>query len=519
MGRIAQMFERREATPSKLLFEWLGPKTASGVHVTEEKALALPAVWAAVNRISSTVASLPLIVYRRTEEGKERAPQHWAYQLLHDAANPYMTAMAFRRTLQAHALLWGNGYALIEWDNTGQAKALWPLDPSITTPVWVIADGERRVVYDTVVNGRTERLMDWQVLHIPGLGFDGLRGYSVIAMEREAVGLGLAMQEMTGRVVANNAVPPIVIMRNDNPSFETQKRIVEAFRQLSSGDNIGRIGMLAEGMQIKELSMSLEDAQFIAQRNYTVLEIARIFNIPASILEAADKAPTYASAEQFNLWYIQHTVRPWLVAWEQALQLRLFVGRDKKRYFAEHNVEGLLRADTAARAQFYKDMWDRGMLTANQVAELENWNPIGPEGDERFVPLNMVPLKQALQGVPQRSLEPVYDDAYKRILRRAKADIMREVEKRARNSTLDGFAQWLEDFLDEHQEFAERALLPVCEAEGRAGEAREAAKRHAKTLREALKPLISDGKTAGNDLISGISERFSVWLDNPKEVF
>lgn len=523
MGRLARLFDRSQtsglANPAAWLVDLLtGGKTTSGISVTEEKAMALPAVYSAVNRISSTVATLPLHVYRRTEQGKERAEKHPAYALLHDSPNPYMTAKQFRQALTGHALLWGNGYALIERNGAGLLVALWPLDPSVTSPQWAEVDGERRIVYQTTINGRSEQLMDYQVLHIAGLGFDGLKGYPVIRMEREAVALGLAMQEMTGRVVANNAVPPIVITRPDQIGFDVQERIVNAFKKMSAGG----VGMLTEGMSITPLDIPLKDAEFLAQRNYTVLEVARMFNIPATLLDASDKAATYASAEQFNLWYVQHTVMPWLVAWEQALHLRLFVGIERRRYFAEHNVDGLLRADTAARSQFYKDMWDRAVFSVNDIRALENHNPIGPEGDKRFVPLNMVELSQA--GKPQvepvrQRMYPVYLDAYGRILRRAKADITREAERRAKSGTLDGFAPWLDEFLDGHRSWVADQLRPACLAEGRAGAEEDLARDHVKRLRDDLKSLISDPKTAGNALIMGISERFSVWLDNPKEVF
>lgn len=529
MGRIAKLFEAREALiPISKPETWLaelvfGRPTTSGVRVSEEGALALPAVWSAVSRISSTAGSLPLHVYRRAAGGKERAEQHPAYSLLHDSPNLFMTAMQFRQALVGHVLLWGNAYALIERDQAGQLMGLWPLSPADTKAYWVRVDGQKRVVYRTMVDGKPEQLMDYQVLHIAGLGFDGLQGYSVIQMEREAVGLGLAMQEMMGRVTANNAVPPVILQHPKNIDFETQKKIVEMFQGQSGGDRRGRTGIIVDGMTVTKLDMPLKDAEFLAQRNYTVQDVARMFNIPASMLEAADKAPTYASAEQFNLWYMQHTVRPWLVLIEQAIRLRLFVGLEQRRYFAEHNLDGLLRGDTAARSQFYKDMWDRGIYSINDIRSLENQNGVGPDGDKRFVPLNMVPLDQA--GKPpadsgtQRSLDPVYRDAFSRVLRRARADIMRELEKRARAGDLAGLVPWLDGFLADHEAFAERNLRPVYEAEGSPDQAMQAARRHRTTLESDIKTAISEAKLGENDPVLVISEAFSQWLENPEEVF
>lgn len=508
------------ANPQGWLVELFGGKTTSGVQVTEEKALCLPAVWSAVNRISSTIASLPLHVYRRRETGKEKAVQHPAYTLLHDAPNPLMTAMQFRRTLTAHVLLWGNGYAYIERDGAGNPVALWPLSPAATFPVLVEVNGEQRLVYQTTINGQAKQLMDYEVLHVAGLGFDGIRGYSVIAMEREAVGLGLAMQEMTGRVVANNAVPPIVLIHPGELSREGQRNLAKAWKEDYGGDNTGKVAVLSEGIKIEQLGMPLKDAEFLAQRNYTVLDIARIFNIPATMLEGADKAPTYASAEQFNLWFVQHTIRPWLVAWEQAISLRLFTGLERKRYFAEHSIEGLLRGDSQARAEYYTKMFQIGALSINDIRELENQNSIGPEGDKHFVPLNMVSIDQAgAPSQPARSLEPVIADARGRILRRAKADIMREAEKRVKAGELDGFLIWLEDFCVDHIEFTERNLLPVYEAQGNPSEARITAKNHTEKLKNGLISAIFEAKIGQKDIISVLNACFLGWQTDLEEVF
>lgn len=526
MGRIAQLFERRYISgltkPEKWLVELLGgTKTTSGVQVTEEKALCLPAVWSAVNRISSAVASLPLHVYRRRDNGKEKAAQHPAYILLHDTPNPYMTAVQFRRALTAHVLLWGNGYAYIERDKAGNLIALWPLSPASTWPAWVEVGGERRLIYNTTIDGQAKQFMDYEVLHIAGLGFDGLQGYSVIAMEREAVGLGLAMQEMTGRVVANNAVPPIVLIHPGELTREGQKNLAKAWKEDYGGENTGKVGVLSENIKIEKLGMPLKDAEFLAQRNYTVLDIARIFNIPATMLEGADKAPTYASAEQFNLWFVQHTIRPWLVTWEQAISLRLFTGLERKRYFAEHSIEGLLRGDSQARAEYYAKMFQIGVFSINDIRELENQNSIGSDGDKHFVPLNMVSVDRAGQPTPQpaRNLEPIVADARARILRRAKADIMREAEKRAKNGDLDGLPIWLEEFCADHAEFTERNLLPIYEVLGSPSEARIVARNHVEKLKDGLIFAVFQVKLGQMDIISAFNSRFLGWQVNHEEVF
>lgn len=509
MGIISQLFERRsQIIPSenRWLIDFLGGQpTSAGIHVTEEKSLTLPAVWSAVTRISSTVSSLPLHVYQRDSEGKQKAPNHPLYPLLHDSPNPLMTAMQFRRTLTAHVLLWGNGYAWIQRNPRGQVEALWPLPPDSTTPQLTEVDGQPRIIYHTVLFGQTKTLMDYEVLHIAGLGYDGIRGYSVIGMEREAVSLGLSMQTLAGRLMGNNAIPPTVLVHPGSLSPEAQRNLVKAWREDYGGPNQGKIGVLSEGIEIKQLSMPLKDAEFLAQRNYTVADIARIFNIPLSMLEGSDKAATYASSEQFNLWYIQHTVRPWLITWEQAISLRLFTDQERKTYFAEHSIEGLLRGDSQARAEFYSKMFSIGAFSINDIRELENMNDI-PDGDKHFVPLNMTSLDQ-----PQVNIDPIVSDARNRILRRAKADIMREAEK---TTDWQAFSKWLDSFLVDHYAFTEKNLSPIYESIRNPSGAGIAARKHIDLLSSKIKSALSE-----SDPLPVLTNIFSQLLIHPEEVF
>lgn len=507
------------------LINWIGAgKTAAGVQVSEEKALSLPAVFSVIDRLSSVEAALPLHLYKRIATGKKLADDRNLYSILHDAANPLMTAVQFRKTMMIHLLLWGNAFSWIERDTSGQIVALWPLDPAQTS-VLVSYTGvpetvpEMNIVYQTTFRGQTRKFMSYDVLHLMGFSLDGIVGLSPIRLEREAIGLGLSMQQMMGFLVANNATPPIVLQTPPTMGHEAAKNLHASWMRRNSGENAGQVGLLEEGAQVVKLDQPLKDIEFLGQRGYTVKDVARIYNVPLAML-AEDQTATYASAEQFDLWLVKYTLTPWLVIIEQGIALKLLTAAERKKFYAKHALEGLLRGNAQARSQFYKAMAETGFYSINNVLELEDMNTIGPDGDKHMVPLNYTTIDQ-LGKAPEavRSLEPVYLDAYGRILRRAKADITREAERRAKNGSLDGFAAWLDDFLEEHQAFAERALRPACEAEGRAGEAESLAKTHAKRLKDDLKALTNDPKTAGDALISGISERFSVWLDNPKEVF
>ncbi len=532
MGRISQLFEPRGAVMSseKAVLELfdITPST-TGVRVTEESALTYAAVFACVRVIAETVGSLPLNVYRRSGDGgKEKALDHPLYMLLHDAPNDHMTAMALRKTLMAHALLWGNAYALIERNGAGRVTGLQLLSPSATWPEWVDVNDQRALVYKTVRGNQPKVYLPHEILHIAGLGFDGVRGYSPIALHREGISLALAMQQMAGRVISNDARPGVVVTHPKSLGEKAVSNIQESWNKQHQGiANKGRIAVLEEGADIKTIeTMPLADAQFLEQRKFSRSEIASIFLVPPHKIGDLERA-TFSNVEQQNIQFVTDTIRPWLVAFEQAIQLRLFTGLERRRYFAEHNLDGLLRADTAARSQFYKDMWDRGVFSINDILSLENRNSIGADGDQRFVPLNMVPLSAAgkIQTAPapnpppKRSLAPVYQDAMSRILRRAQADILREAEKRVSKGDIGGLSAWLGAFFHEHQGFAERALTPACEADGCPASAATLAERHVEALENRLSLALSEAKEGQNDAVLALKQEFSALNMSPIDVF
>jgi HK97 family phage portal protein len=366
-----------------------GKPSASGISVNEYTALNLSAVWAAVTVIAGTIASLPLILYKRLPNGgKERDVDHPTYELLHDAPNPEMTAMVFRETLQAHVLLWGNGYAEIQRDEAGRPKALWPITPDVIEPFR--EDGSGRLRYRvTQTNGAQVTLDPDRILHIPGLGFDGIRGYSVIYKARESLGLLSASERFGSTFFGNGAWPGLVAQHPGKLNEAAHTRLKTSLNEALQGPNRAHsVIVTEEGIKIEKTTIPPNDAQFLETRRFQILEVARWFNIPPHKLRDLERA-TFSNIEQQGIdWVID--LRLWLVRWEQEIRRKLISRLERKRQFAEHLVDGLLRGDTATRYGAYSVARNWGWMSTNEIRSLENLNPV-EGGDMYLVPLNMVP--------------------------------------------------------------------------------------------------------------------------------
>ena len=498
---ISKWLERRSsASDLKNPSDWLlsaftGAPTRTGVRVSESTALKLTAVFACVRILSETVASLPLPVYRRVPGGgKERAPDHPLYTVLHDIANPEMTAMVFRETIMSHCVTWGNGYAYIIRDNAGRVRELWPLLPDRTRPERNKQTGELYYI-TTRLDGQQIKLPPRDVLHIPGLGWDGIKGYSPIHMAREAIGLGLATEEFGARFFGQGTHIGGVAEHPGKLGEQAHKNLTESLNAAYQG--LGKshlLLILEEGMKYQKIGIPPNDAQFLETRKFQVTEIARIFRVPPHMLADLERA-TFSNIEHQSIEFVVHTIRPWLVRWEQAIKMRLFSELERQTYFAEHIVDGLLRGDIQSRYQAYAVGRQNGWLSANDIREKENMNPIEDGGDIYLVPLNMVPANQTsmepqpsppsnngddennnrtVQFNEQRGIrsatarqrlstayEKVFRDAAERIVKREKADIKRALNKffGERGSAL--FDEWLQNFYDEAPEWIQRIMLPV----------------------------------------------------------
>jgi HK97 family phage portal protein len=383
-----------------------GGETASGKSVNHHSALKLSAVWACTKVISEDVAKLPLPVYQRLERGKERAREHPLYRALNTRFNPEMSAYNGRRTLQAHVLNWGAAFAEIERNGMGDIIGLWPLLPDRTRVERV---GGRKIVV-TRVGGKDVPLDADTVLHIPGLGFDGLRSYSVIGMARQAIASALAAEEYGARFFGGGAIPGGVIKRKDTLSEQAQARLRRSWNAMHQGlTGAQRIAILDEGMEYEKIGIPPEDAQFISARQHGVEDVIRYYRVPPHKVQHLLHAGVRANVEAENISYVTDTLQSWLVCWEQEINGTLFELAEQSEFFAEHLVEGLLRGDSAARSDFYQRGINNGWLTPNEAREMENRNPM-EGGDRLFVPLNLVPLDSPMLDEPTLGAPPS-DDA------------------------------------------------------------------------------------------------------------
>lgn len=398
------------ATPEKWVEDWFsgGGQTAAGVQVSEETALHYSPFFAGVNAISSDIGKLPLPLYERLEpRGKRRAREHPLYPVLHDQANDLMGAMVFRRTVTGHALTWGTGYAYVDWTDAGTVAGLWPLRPDRIRPD-VVHTGRGKMtvtwIYQDPGLGISTRLFRDEVLPVGGLGYDGLRGYSVVAMARQSIGLGLAAERYGASFFANGSRPGGVL--KTPKSFRDDKareRLKTDWENLHKGlDRAQRIAILEEGMEWQQIGIPPEDAQFLETRRFGVEDMARWLRLPPHKIAHLERS-TNNNIEHQALEYVTDTLQSWLVGWEQAIQMRLLTTLEKPRFFAEHLVAGLLRGDLKTRYEAYAIGRNWGWWSADDVRELENANPLPDgKGQEYLQPLNMVPVTAGAVEAPRR---------------------------------------------------------------------------------------------------------------------
>lgn len=410
MGILSGLFRSRDKPTDRTAgsaYSFFLGGTASGKYVTERSAMQMTAVYCCVRILSEAVASLPLQFYRYSDDGgKEKAVEHPLYFLLHDEPNPEMTSFIFRETLMTHLLLWGNAYSQIIRNGKGEVVALYPLMPD---RMKVDRDEHGRLYYEYTVYdaddvdgrkgtdkvGRTVRLQPHDVLHIPGLGFDGLVGYSPIAMAKNAIGLAIATEEYGSKFFANGAAPSGVL---EHPgTIKDPSKVRESWQATFGGSgNANKIAVLEEGMKYTPISISPEQAQFLETRKFQIDEIARIFRVPPHMIGDLEKS-SFNNIEQQSLEFVKYTLDPWVSRWEQAMVRALLTPDEKKKYFFKFNVDGLLRGDYQSRMNGYATARQNGWMSANDIRELENLDRIPAEqgGDLYLINGNMTKLEDA----------------------------------------------------------------------------------------------------------------------------
>ena len=361
----------------------------SGEKVDESSALQISTVYACVRLLAETVASLPLHLYRYTDEGKERATDHPLYKILYRQSNPEMTSFSFRETIMTHLLLWGNAYAQIIRDGKNGVLGLYPLLPE-NVEIDRMESGELYYIYHAYtdeVPGENNKDITFrrdEILHIPGLGFNGLVGFSPIALMKNALGTTLAV-ERYGSSFFKNGAQPIGVLEHPGV-LKNPERIRENWADVYGGPrNAHKVAVLEEGMSYKPISLPPEDSQFLSTREFGVEEICRIFRVPPHMVQDLKRA-TFNNIEHQSIDFVMHTIMPWLVRIEQGIIKDVLVEEEQDEYFPKFNVDGLLRGDYKSRMEGYAIGFSNGFLSPNCIRKLEDMDPIPDElGGNVFV--------------------------------------------------------------------------------------------------------------------------------------
>ena len=346
-------FHSRDKPQNRLgsAFSFLFGGTTAGKAVNERTAMQASAVHACVRVLAEAVAGLPIHLYQYTGDGgKERVPDHPLYTLLHDTPNPEMTSFVFRETLMTHLLLWGNAFSQIVRDGRGRVLALYPLLPS-KMDVRRAKNGEllytyRRDQEESRINpdSGTVTLRREDVLHIPGLGFDGIIGYSPIAMAKNSVGMALAVEEYGSAFFSNGANPGGVL---EHPGIiKDVQRVKDTWNTVYQGSgNAHRLAVLEEGLKYHAIGIPPDQAQYLETRKFQIAEIARIFRVPLHLVGDLDRA-TFGNIEHQSLEFTKYTLNPWVTRWEQSLQQALILPSERSRYFIKFSLTGYYAVHT-----------------------------------------------------------------------------------------------------------------------------------------------------------------------------
>jgi len=465
MGFIKNSIEKRSAFKATDPRYWLGlsgNKSNAGVSVTVNTAMRVSAVFACVSVLASTFAYVPWKTYRRLTRGKEPATDHRLYKVLHDRPNPEQNSFTFRSTAMAQALLHGNAYAEIEFNNRGLPVALWPL------PAWRVKPlrtQEKELFYQLTLPDGPKNLPPYQVWQLMGLSTDGASGLSVIQQAREPIGLAIATEQFGATYFSQGANVGGVV---EHPKIMTgpasdrlYSRLNEKYAGLGSAN---RLMLLEEGMHYQKVGIPPNDSQFIESRQFQIEDIARMFHVPLHMIGHLLRS-TNNNIEQQGIEFVVYTMNPWFVNCEQETNFKLF-GLDSG-YFNEFLVDGLLRGDSAARSAYYQQLFYIGALSPNDIREKENMNPVDG-GDNYYTQLNMIPLQDAglnqqntaplnletrskkgsavHRGRVARSYLPVFEAAAAQVVKAEVSAVRRAAKKYFTERSVDQWQIWLEDF-------------------------------------------------------------------------
>ncbi len=454
-----------------------GVKTAAGRRITPKGALSLAAYYACLRVISEDIAKMPLRVYRRmSPRGREPLPNHPVDPLVHRTPNEEQTAIAFREMVTHWAMGWGKGCAKIERGPGGQPISLMAIHPD---RIRLQRTKEAKRIYqvriDNQANGKDQRYMTVQprdMLHITGFG-----GYALSVLAGESIALGMEAERFGGSFFGNGAVPGSVLEHPGKISSDAKKHLTESIQKEHGGaSQRHKVLLVEEGITWKQMTIPPEQAQFIATQQFSVETICRWFRVAPHKVQHLLRS-TFNNIEHQGIEHVGDTLLPWAERWEQEGDGKLF-GPAETDLFIKHNFTALLRGDMVKRSQYYRNLWQMAALSINDILELEDRNPIGPEGDRRFVPVNYQTLDRAISnptaktpaqpagGAEERSalrasFLPLLEEAISRVLTKESKALARAGKRHAGNA--EAFGRWSGEFYEEQEAYFEEAVGPIVE--------------------------------------------------------
>jgi HK97 family phage portal protein len=455
---------------------WLSgsPEVWSGAEVTELTALGVSAYYACIRVIAEDLSSLPLPVYERLDpRGKRRATKHRLYSIVHDEPNAWMTSMVRRETELYHVLGWGNAYSFIEKDGANNVMAIWPLRPDMTCAE--IYEGRLRYRTKLFKDPEKEEIFaPEEVLHIPGLGFDGLRGYTTAHLMRQSLGLTIALEESGARYFGNGAQHGVALEHPRQLSEAAQARLKSNWIGTHGGLSKRHLpAILEEGMKVSKLGIPPDESQFIETRQFQVTETCRFFRMQPHKIAHLINA-TFSNIEHQAIEHVVDTLRPWAVRTEQEYNRKLFSSQQRGRFFVEHLFDGLLRGDAKTRADALAVRRQNGTINADEWREIENENPLPDgQGEIYVVQSGMIPLGRVGENMPPASPAPdpapakkgidpaaLIDDVAERVLARETKRLGGAITK-IESGGLAGFEEWSLRFYIDHANYVARSILPL----------------------------------------------------------
>lgn len=388
------------------LVSWMGGgPTYSGEVVSPRTSLQIGTVYACSRLIAQTIATLPCQLYKSDKEGRGKlARDHPLYVLLHDQPNLEMTAVTFWEAVVACVLLWGNAYIAIQ----RLGNRVVALEPMVPDRLTARRNTDNSITYFYTWLGKITELQEEEVMHIKGFTLDGVNGLSIVGQARETLGISLAADKSAASFF-RNGMKPSMVFTIDKPMLEQQrKRFDEDVKdKLVGAINSGGWALLENGMKAEAISMKPEDAQLLATRAFAVEEVCRWFGVQPVMIGHMEKSTAWGTGlEQMNLWFLTYTLRPLLKSIEQSVRMNLLNPGEKNAYYAEFNVDALLRADSAGRAALMQTMATNGLRTRNELRALDNVAPLAG-GDDLTVQSNLIPIQLLGKEAQFRILKPL----------------------------------------------------------------------------------------------------------------